>query len=130
MEQVAAGPVEDGHEVVADDLHTKPGQIADGLLIVLNIHIPGGQTNLDIVVDIDRLHHVDVEAVFPALSLDFGNLSLFPDLSGHLVVQCPDDAGHAGDLPDVGKFDVVIVLAVPAKTHLHSKTPPFDEVVY
>jgi len=22
----------------------------------------------------------------------------FPDLAGHFVVQCPDDAGHAGDL--------------------------------
>ena len=51
----------------------------------------------------------------------------FPNLTGELVVQRPDDAGHAGDLPDVAEFYRVVSFAVPAPAHLHghNKNPHF-----
>ena len=119
VEQVSAGPVKDRHEVVADHLHAELLQIPHGLNVVVDIHVPSGQPHLDVVVDVHRLHHVHVEAVRLQLLLDFGDLLLLPDLAGLLVVQGPDDAGHAGDLFDVGQFDAVIALAVPAESHLH-----------
>src|SRR5699024_10116761 len=119
VEQVGAGPVEDGHEVVADDLHAELGQVADGLDVVGDVLVAGGQADLDVVVDVDRLDHVHIEAVRLELLLDLGDLIDLPDLAGHLAVQGPDDAGDAGDLLDVGQRDLVVALAIPAETHLH-----------
>ena len=119
MEQVGAGPVEDGHEVVADHLHAELLQVPHGLDVVLNVLVPGGQAHLDVIVDVDGFHHVHVEAVGLQLLLDLGDLLFLPDLAGLLVVQGPDDAGHARDLLDVRQLDAVVALAVPAKAHLH-----------
>ena len=47
------------------------------------------------------------------------DLLFLPDLAGLLVVQGPDDAGHAGDLLDVGQRDAVVPFAIPAESHLH-----------
>ena len=88
VEQVGAGPVKDGHEVVADDLDTELGQVADALLVVLDVLVAGGQADLDVIVDIDRLDHVHVEAVGVDLIGDLLDLVDLPDLTGHLVVQC------------------------------------------
>ena len=119
MEQIGAGPVEDRHEVVADDLDTELGQVADALLVVLDVLVAGGQTDLDVIVDIDGLDHIHIEAVSVDLIGDLLDLVNFPDLAGHLVVQCPDDAGHTRDLLDVAQADGVITLAIPAPTHFH-----------
>ena len=119
MEQVGAGPVEDGHEVVGDHLYPEGGQIAQSLLVVFDILIPGGQADFDVVVDVDALHHIHVEAVLVQLCLDLRDLLRLPDLAGHLVVEGPDDTRHAGDLLDVGQLDLVVALAVPAECHLH-----------
>ena len=35
------------------------------------------------------------------------------------MMQCPHDARHTRNLFDISKADLVIVLAVPAETHLH-----------
>ncbi len=119
MEQVGAGPVEDGHEVVADDLDAELGQVADGLAVVFDQSVPGGKTDLDVVVNIDRFDHVHVEAVLIELLLHFSDFLYLPDFTGHFVVQRPDDAGDAGDLLDIGEADLVIALAVPTEAHLH-----------
>ena len=97
------------------------------LLVVLDVLIAGGQADLDVVVDVDRLDDVHVEAIGVDLVCDLLDLVDFPDLAGHLVVQCPDDAGHAGDLLDVAEGDRVVALAIPAPTHFHrhSGCPPF-----
>ncbi len=119
VEEVAAGPVEDGHEIVADDLHAEGGQVADGLDVVGDERVAGLETDLDVVVDVHALHHVGVEACGLDLRDDLFDLIRLPDLAGHFVVQRPDDGAHAGDLPDVAERDLVISFAVPAKTHLH-----------
>ena len=109
----------EGHEVVADDLDTELGQIADALLVVLDVLVAGGQADLDVIVDVDRLDHVHVEAVSVDLIGYLLDLVDLPDLAGHLVVQRPDDAGHAGDLLDVAQADGIVALAIPAPTHFH-----------
>ena len=119
MKQVGAGPVKDGHKVVANHFHAELGQITDGLAVVFDVLIPGRQADLDVIVDVHGLHHIHVEAVGGKLLLDLGNFLHFPDFPGQFVVQSPDDAGDTGDLLDVGELDVVIALAVPAETHLH-----------
>ena len=119
VEQVGTGPVKDGHEVVADDLDTELGQVADALLVVLDVLVAGGQADLDVIVDIDRLDHVHVEAVGVDLIGDLLDLVDLPDLTGHLVVQCPDDAGHAGNLLDVVEGDGIVAFTVPTPTHFH-----------
>ncbi len=95
MEQVGTGPVKDRHEVVADGLDTELGQVADALLVVLDVLVAGGQTDLDVVVNVDGLDHVHIEAVSVDLVCDLLDLVDLPDLAGHLIVQRPDDAGHA-----------------------------------
>ena len=119
VEQIGTSPVEDGHEVVADHLNSEFGQVADALLVVLDVCISGRQTDLDVVMDVDRFHHIHVEAVLVQLTLDFCNLMLLPDLTGHFVVECPHDSRHAGDLLDVGQLDPVVPFTVPAESHLH-----------
>ena len=101
MEQVGPGPVKHRHEVIANDLHTEFGQIPDALLVIFNVHIPGGQTDLDVIMDIDGLHHIHIKSVLIQLLLDLGNLRFLPDFSGQLVVQRPDNGGHTGNLLDI-----------------------------
>ena len=119
MEQVSAGPVKDRHEVIADNLNAKLGQVADALLVVFDILVAGRQADLDIVMDVHRFNNVAVEAVSVDLIHDFLDLVLFPNLTGHFVVQSPNDAGNAGNLLDVAEGDGVVVLTIPAPTHLH-----------
>ena len=108
MEQIRTGPVENRHEVVADDLDAKLGQIADALLIVLDVLVAGGQADLDVIVNIDRLNHVHIKAVGVDLIGYLLDLVHFPNLTGHFVVQRPDDAGHTGDLLDVAQADGIV----------------------
>ncbi len=96
MEQVGTGPVKDRHEVVADGLDTELGQVADALLVVLDVLVAGGQTDLDVIVNVDRLNDGSIEAVRMDLIDDGLDLVLFPDLTGHLAVQGPDDLLNTG----------------------------------
>ena len=119
VEQIGAGPVEDGHEVVADDLDAELGQVADALLVVLDILVAGGQADLDVVVDVDGLDDGGAEAGRVDLVDDLLDLVLLPDLAGHLAVQRPDDLLDTGNLLDVAQGDGVIALTIPAPTHFH-----------
>ena len=119
VEQVGTGPVEDGHEVVADDLDAELGQVADALLVVLDQSVAGGLADLDVIMDVDGLDDVAVEAVSVQLVHDLLDFFLGPNFTGHLVMQSPNDAGNAGDLLDVGQLDGIIAFAVPTETHVH-----------
>ena len=119
VEQVGAGPVKDGHEVVADGLDTELGQVADALLVVLDILVAGGQADLDVIVDIDGLNDGGAEASRVDLVYDLLDLGLLPDLAGHFTVQGPDDLLNTGNLLNVAQGDGVIALTIPAPTHFH-----------
>ena len=49
----------------------------------------------------------------------FLDLVLLPNFAGHLVMQCPNDAGDTGDLLDVRQLNFVVAFSVPTETHLH-----------
>ena len=122
MEKIGPGPVEDGHEVVADDLDSELAQIQDTLPVVFDEGVSGGKADLDIVVNVDGFDHLGVKAVGMDLIHDFFDLFFFPDFAGHLVVQGPDDACHAGDLLNVGQGNGVVSFPVPAPSHFHCRT--------
>ena len=122
MEEIGPGPVEDGHEVVADDLDSELAQIQDTLPVVLDEGVSGGKADLDIVMDVDGFHHLGVKAIGMDLIHDFPDFVFFPDFAGHLVVQGPDDACHAGDLFNVGQGNGVVSFPVPAPSHFHCHT--------
>ena len=119
VEQVGAGPVKDGHEVVADGLDAELGQVADALLVVLDVLVARRQADLDVVVDVDGLDDGGVEAGSMDLVYDLLDLGLLPDLAGHFAVQGPDDLLNTGDLLNVAEGDGVIALTIPAPTHFH-----------
>ena len=79
-------------------VHCPLGQVADALLVVLDVLVAGGQTDLDVIVNVDRLNDGSIEAVRMDLIDDGLDLVLFPDLTGHLAVQGPDDLLNTGDL--------------------------------
>ncbi len=120
VEQVGACPVENGHEIVGDDLDACRGKVAQGDIIVFDILVAGGTADLDIVMDVDRLDNIDIEARGFDNSLFLCDFFGFPDFAGLLMVQRPDDAGHAGNLPDLVEGNRIVPFSVPAECHLHS----------
>ena len=123
MEEVTSCPVEDGHEVVADNLYSKLGEVSDGFLVVFDVLVTGGETDLDVVVNVYRLNNVTVEAVSVELVHYDLDLILMPHLAGHLAVKRPNDTVNTGDLLNVRKLDTVVTLAVPTECHLHIFSP-------
>ena len=91
---------------------------SDGLLVVLNIPVPGGQADLDVVVDVHALHHVHVEAVLVQLLFDRRDLAGLPHLPRHLVMERPHDALHAGDLLDIAEQMADYVMSFTEKYHM------------
>ena len=120
MEQVRARPVKDRHEVIAYHLHAEFGEVTHRGLVVFDKPVPSGQADLNIVMDVHGFDHVHVEARAFDLLADLLYLLNGPYLSGQLIVKRPDDAGHTGDLLDIGKGDGVVALTVPAPCHLHN----------
>ena len=68
---------------------------------------------------IDRFHNVHIKTIWLKLFLHFCNLFYRPHFSRQFMMQCPHDARHTRNLFDISKADLVIVLAIPAETHLH-----------
>ena len=98
MKKIAPRPVENGHKVVANHLYAVLGKVANGLLVIFNIHIARRQTNFYIVVNVYRFYDVDIETVLITLSFDFCDFRFFPDFTGHLIMQSPNNAFYTGDL--------------------------------
>ena len=119
MEQICPGPVKNGHEIVSHHLHPEFGKVAQGLFVVFNVFVPGGQADFNVVMDIDAFHHVHVKAVAFNLLPHLFNLFHFPDFPYRFVMERPDQAGDAGNLFDHLLCDAVVSFAVPAKCHLH-----------
>ena len=119
MKKVCPRPVKDRHEIISHDLDAKLCEIAQRLLVILNILVARGQPDLDIVVDVHALHDVHVKAVVLDLMTHLLDLVNLPHLACRLVMQRPYKSGHTGNLPDLFLRDAVISLAVPAKSHLH-----------
>ena len=89
MEQIGTGPVKNRHEIIGNYLDTEFRQIPQGGFIVFNILVPGGQANLDIIMDVHAFHHIHIEACAFNLSACFFNFLHGPDLTCLLVMQGP-----------------------------------------
>ena len=120
VEEVASCPVEYRHEVVADNLNAELCNVADALLVVFDVFVACREADFDVIVNVDRLDNIHVEAVLIKLALNLGNLLFLPDFARHLVVKRPDDTVNAGDLLDIGKADFIVAFAVPAESHFHN----------
>ena len=129
MEKIAAGPVKDGHKVIADNFYAELGQVANALLVVFDEGITGRLADFDVIVNVNGFNDVAVKAVSVQLIHDLGDLRFFPDFAGHFVMQSPDDGAYTGDLLDVRQFDLVVAFSVPAETHLHWHIIPPLKVV-
>ena len=125
VEQIGSCPVKDRHEIVSYDFDAELCQIAKRGLIVFNIPVAGGETDFDIVMDIDAFHHVHVEAGALNTASDGFYFLRFPYLTCLFVVERPDESGDSGNLPDHLRRDAVVAVAVPAKCHLHKVTSWF-----
>ena len=117
--EAALHPVEHGHEVVADDLHAKLCEVADGLLVVLDVAVAAGQADLDVVVDVDRLDDLHREAVRVRLVHERLDAVCGPDLPHRNVHDAAHDALDARDLADLVERHLVLPGTVPAKRHFH-----------
>ena len=119
MEQVGARPVKDRHKVVGYDLNSELCQIPQGNLVVLDILIAGRQTNFDIIVYIDALNNIHIEACVLNLLACLFDLLDRPDLARLLIMKCPNQSGYTRDLFNLLRRNAVISCAVPAECHLH-----------
>ena len=119
VKEIGPGPVKDRHKIVGYYLNAKFRQIAQRLFIILDIPVPGGQADLNIIMDIYTLHHFHMKAVPLNLLPHFLNLMNLPHLSGRLIMESPDKSRHSGNLPDLFLRDTIVSLPVPAKCHLH-----------
>ena len=89
MEQICTGPVKNRHKVVSNHLHAKLSQVAQSLLVILNILISGRQTDLNVVINVYTFHHIHVKTCAFNLLADLFNLLHSPHLAGLLMMQRP-----------------------------------------
>ena len=117
--QFRAHPVEDGHEVVADDLHTGCAEIADGLLVIFDQRVSFRRAEFDLFVHRHAFDHFHGEPRAVDLLPLCENVFRLPHLADRHMVEGGDDTAHLGDLSDVFECYGVVV-HVPAKCHFHS----------
>ena len=122
MKKIRPCPVKDRHKIVSHYFDTEFCKVFQCCLIIFNILIPCGQTDLNIIMDVDTLHHIHVKTRTLNARSHFLYLFHRPDLSRLLVVKCPDKSAHARNLPDHLRCNIIISIAIPAKCHLHPGT--------
>ncbi len=119
LAQVGTGPVEDRHEVVADQVDALFTQRLESLDVILNVLVTGRQADLDVVVDVDALNPVKGKV----LRLDFRFQRMNPLPGPHFargnVIQGRDDSLHVANLADLVQRDGISLVAVPPKRHFH-----------
>ncbi len=112
--ELSAGPVKDGHKVVADALDARFAQAADILLVIFDVAVAGGLAQLDVLVDGDALDDLKVQPRVLGDLFEVRDALPAPELPGRDVVDGGYDAVHVGDLADVLDFHRV-VRAIPAE---------------
>ena len=60
--QLGPGPVKNRHKVVADHLYARLAQPPHRLPVVVDIRVPSGQAQLDVLMDIDALNDLHLQA--------------------------------------------------------------------
>ena len=98
--EVRARPVQHRHEVVGDDVDAARRQVADRLLVILDIGLEVARAGLDVLVHRDALHDRPHEARIGDHLLPLADLLHGPHLAVGNMVQGVDDIGGSG-LADV-----------------------------
>ena len=124
--QLSSCPVKDGHEVVAYHVDILFAEVLQSLDIVSDQLVAGRLAELDIFVNVDALDAGDVKACRLNFFLQSVDSFLAPDFAGLCIIKCRDDAGHAGDLPDLLQCDSVEFGTVPSECHFHSEYLSFS----
>ena len=114
MVQLGAGPVEHRHKVVADAPDAGLRQAPDVLAVILDVPVPGGEAQLDVLVDRDALDDLEGQPGLFGECLQLGDALPAPDFAHGHVVHRGDDGLHPGDLADLLQGDFV-VFAIPAE---------------
>ena len=117
--KVGTCPVKDRHEVVADHLDAFLTEVLQRLDIIFDVLITGGQTDLDIVMDVDGFDTGNFQIFRFDLCLQRGDFLARPELACLSVIKGRDNADHAGNLTDLAQLDGVIAFAEPSECHFH-----------
>ena len=120
--QLRAGPVEDGHEIVAYHFDAGLCGVAQGLDVVFDVLVAAGKAELDVFVDVDAFQILEYEVVRFGLLLNMKQRLYRPHFADGNVEQCADDAVHAGDLVDLLQCNLVVFFSVPTEGHSHAHT--------
>ena len=115
--KVCAGPVQNGHEVVADCVDSFKAEVPQGLLVDLYLLIAVRASVFDGFHHGKAFHHAPAHAVAFDVLLQLMNLFPCPDLSEGDVVKGCDYSLHP-DLSKHGKGDLIL-LAKPAPCSFH-----------
>ena len=117
VEEVRPGPVEHGHEVVADAVDALGGKVAEGLLVHLDLLVPVGAAVFDGLHHGKRFHDAPPHAVTFDVFPEVADFLARPHLSEGDVVQRGHDPFHA-DLPQHRERDLVF-LTEPSPGFFH-----------
>ena len=117
VQQVGTGPVEHRHEIVADAVDALCREVAQRLLIDLDLLVAVGAAVFDGLHDGEALYDAPAHAVALDVLTQVADLLAGPDLSEGHVVKCGDDALNS-DLSQLGKGDLVF-LAKPSPCSFH-----------
>ena len=123
--KVGSCPVKDGHEVVADHLDAFFTEVFEGLDVIFDVFVAGGQTDFDIVVDIDRFNTGNFQIFCLNLCLQCGNFFARPKLACLSVIKGRDNADNTGNLANFAQLDRVVAFTEPSECHFHGKNSPF-----
>jgi len=115
---VGAGPVEDGHEVVAQHGNACLSHIPDGAPVLVDKGVPVGAPELDVLVNGDALNGGEDKTFFLHRRPEVPQFLQGPGLALGNIVQCADDPPDNGDLPDFVNGDGV-AFPVPSERHYH-----------
>ena len=117
--QIGAQPVEHRHKVVDDHLDPAFGQVFDGLDVVGDILVAGRQAELDVLMDVDALDDLDLEAgVIDVFDIVPDHVKR-PDLARGILVKHAHQAGAARDLFDLLEGYTVVAFSIPSECHFH-----------
>ena len=120
MEQIGTGPVQYGHEVVADAVDALCREIAQRLLIDLYLCVAVGTAILDGFHHRQRFYHTPAHAVRLNVLSQVTDFLTRPHLTEGHVVQGGNDTLHT-NLSQLGKC-YLILLAKPSPCSFHSLT--------
>ena len=117
--QLRAGPVENGHEIIAHHMDILFAQVFQGADIVFDVTVPFRKSDFNGIVDV---HTFDTRNMKPAglhFLLQCMYSLLLPKVSGSRIVKSGDHARHTRDLADLLQRDRIEAAAVPAQCHFH-----------